>query len=181
MVAFTSTFGTWSQWLRCLALLGSYGGYGSYSPRQKISTYTSPQLFNENVKNNSSKFIMDHSQCHIAIVGAGPSGLLLARILELAGIEYIVFERDESAKLATEYSSSGTLDIHKDTGQVALEDAGLMDEFRSAARYFVPAKIADGSGIVYSSDPGDKKSTKPEIDRRVLHRILLSSIPASRV
>lgn len=124
---------------------------------------------------------MDQSQCHIAIVGAGPSGLLLARILELAGIEYIIFERDESATLAADYSSSGTLDIHKDTGQVALEDAGLMDEFRSAAQYFIPVKIADRSGTVYSSDPGNQESNKPEIDRRDLRRILLSSIPATRI
>lgn len=62
----------------------------------------------------------------IAIIGAGLSGLTLAPLLELADIDYTVFERDDSATLSNERSSSDTLDIHKELGQVALKEAGLL-------------------------------------------------------
>jgi 2-polyprenyl-6-methoxyphenol hydroxylase-like FAD-dependent oxidoreductase len=117
----------------------------------------------------------------IAIIGAGPSGLTLARLLELAGIDYMVFERDESAIFSNKRSSSGTLDIHKELGQVALKEAGLLEEFQSIARYNVPIKIADAQGTVQADIPGDSNSDKPEIDRKDLRNLLLSSIPDTRI
>ncbi|GAM39858.1 monoxygenase [Talaromyces pinophilus] len=50
--------------------------------------------------------MMASSQAPIAIIGAGPAGLTFARLLELANIPYIVFERVESALWADEHSSS---------------------------------------------------------------------------
>jgi 2-polyprenyl-6-methoxyphenol hydroxylase-like FAD-dependent oxidoreductase len=124
---------------------------------------------------------MTISQASIAIIGAGPSGLTLARLLELANIAYVVFERDESAALADEFSSSGTLDIHKNLGQSALKEAGLLDKFQSIARYDVPTRIVDAQGNVNVMIPGDSDTDKPEIDRKGLRKLLLGSIPASRV
>ncbi|KAJ2958115.1 hypothetical protein NQZ79_g6229 [Umbelopsis isabellina] len=124
---------------------------------------------------------MTLSQAHIAIIGAGPSGLTLARLLELANIAYVVLERDESAALADEYSSSGTLDIHKKLGQSALKAAGLLDKFQSIARYDVPTRIVDAQGHVNVIIPGESNTNKPEIDRKDLRRLLLDSIPADRV
>jgi 2-polyprenyl-6-methoxyphenol hydroxylase-like FAD-dependent oxidoreductase len=121
------------------------------------------------------------SQAPIAIIGAGPSGLTLARLLELAGIAYVVFERDESATWADEYSYSGTLDIHKDSGQAALKEAGLMEKFQSIARYGVPTRIVDAQGSVHAKVSGDGDKDKPEIDRKDLRKLLLGSIPASKV
>ncbi|KAL9479493.1 hypothetical protein ACSS6W_004279 [Trichoderma asperelloides] len=120
---------------------------------------------------------MDPSQVPIAIIGAGPAGLSLARLLELAGIDYVVFERDESATSSDESSSSGTLDIHKDFGQAVLKEAGLLEEFQSIARYDVPIKIADAQGIVQADIPGSSNTDKPEIDRKDLRNLLLRSIP----
>lgn len=117
----------------------------------------------------------------IAIIGAGPSGLTLARLLELAGIDYMLFERDDSVTFSNERSSSGTLDIHKDLGQVALKEAGLLEEFQSIARYDVPIKIADAQGTIQADIPGDGNSDKPEIDRKELRNLLLSSIPDTRI
>ncbi|KAG2174756.1 hypothetical protein INT43_005814 [Umbelopsis isabellina] len=120
---------------------------------------------------------MTLSQARIAIIGAGPAGLTLARLLELAKIAYVVFERDESAALAGEYSSSGTLDIHEKLGQSALKEAGLLDKFQSIARYDVPTRIVDAQGKVIVMIPGESNTHKPEIARKDLRNLLLSSIP----
>jgi 2-polyprenyl-6-methoxyphenol hydroxylase-like FAD-dependent oxidoreductase len=125
---------------------------------------------------------MASSQAPIAIIGAGPAGLTFARPLELANISYIIFERVESAFWADEHSSSGTLDIHKGSGQTALEEAGLMEDSRKIARWGVPVKFVDSQGgIVYATVSGDSNEDKPEIDRRDLQRLLLGSIPESRI
>ncbi|KAJ5627052.1 monooxygenase [Penicillium herquei] len=124
---------------------------------------------------------MTSSQVSIAIIGAGSAGLTFARLLELAKISFVVFERDESVTWADRNSSSGTLDIHKDTGQAALEEACLLQEFQAVARYNVPTRIADAQGIVHLNIPGDDDGEKPEIDRKDLRKILLGSIPAHKV
>lgn len=71
----------------------------------------------------------------IAILGAGPSGLTLGRLLHLAGIDFVIFERDASAALAWGRGGSGTLDLHEGTGLLALQEAGLFEEFKRKARY----------------------------------------------
>ena len=115
----------------------------------------------------------------IAILGAGPSGLALGRLLEVANIAYSIFERDESAASAN--SRSGTLDIHAGSGQLALQESGLLDQFKSFARYEQTTTLADAKGTVHArlSDSGD--NDRPEIDRKDLRALLLSSIPAHKV
>jgi 2-polyprenyl-6-methoxyphenol hydroxylase-like FAD-dependent oxidoreductase len=71
----------------------------------------------------------------IAILGAGLSGLTLGRLLHLAGIDFVVFERDASAASAWGRGGSGTLDLHEGTGLLALQEAGLFGEFKKKARY----------------------------------------------
>lgn len=83
------------------------------------------------------------SQAPIAIVGASPVGLTLARLLEVAKIPYIVFKRDVSATWANKHQSSGTLDLHPTTGQAALLKAGLFLRFQSLARFSIPLTIVD--------------------------------------
>jgi len=117
----------------------------------------------------------------IAILGAGPSGLALGRLLEIANIDFVIFERDESA-IAAVTGRGGTLDIHADSGQVVLQEAGLLDQFKSIARYDATVKIADAKGQVYVSvGEEDNDQAKPEIDRKDLRALLLSSVPADKV
>ncbi|KAL6918502.1 hypothetical protein ACHAP8_009905 [Fusarium lateritium] len=120
----------------------------------------------------------------IAIIGGGPCGLTLARLLETASINYVVFERDASPSLAVK-SQGGTLDIHPTTGQEALRRGGLHDQFKSLARYDATTMTLMDSRGEFRSILGDdvdvNGSDRPEIDRQQLRQILLNSIPAERI
>jgi 2-polyprenyl-6-methoxyphenol hydroxylase-like FAD-dependent oxidoreductase len=113
----------------------------------------------------------------IAIIGAGPSGLTLARLLSLQNIPYTIYERDisPSSNLA-----GGSLDIHAETGQQALIQAGLFTEFKKYARYEdTCVRLTDkvGKKVLEMGQGRDA----PEIDRIELRKILLESIPGERV
>ncbi|HUY79078.1 MAG TPA: FAD-dependent monooxygenase [Ktedonobacterales bacterium] len=66
----------------------------------------------------------------ITIIGAGLSGLILARVLRVNGIAADVYDRDISA---SSNAQGGMLDIHEDSGQAALRAAGLFEEFRTTS------------------------------------------------
>lgn len=115
----------------------------------------------------------------IAILGAGPSGLMLARLLEVKQIDYVVFERDDSA---TAVGQGGTLDIHTGSGQTALQKAGLFDKFKALARYDGQAfKVVDKDGNEVLNMTPDGREDRPEIDRKELRQLLLDSVPAGRI
>lgn len=114
----------------------------------------------------------------IAILGGGPSGLILARLLEINDIDYVIFERDESATAVTQ---GGSLDIHAGSGQLALKEAGLLDEFKAYARYDAPTIIVDKHGSVALTLGEGDESGRPEIDRRDLRNLLLNSIPSEKI
>src|ERR1700749_3282504 len=82
----------------------------------------------------------------ISIIGAGPGCLTCARVLQLAGIPVTVYYAD--ASLAAR-DQGGTLDIHADSGQIALEDARLTAEFAALARPEGQSKrLLDAAGTV---------------------------------
>jgi 2-polyprenyl-6-methoxyphenol hydroxylase-like FAD-dependent oxidoreductase len=111
----------------------------------------------------------------IGIVGAGPGGLVAARILSLHGADVTVFEREGSF---SERSQGGSLDIHADTGQVALGKAGLSAEFRKIARYSdQESRIYDKHGELMHFDISVEGKDRPETDRGHLRGMLLESLP----
>jgi 2-polyprenyl-6-methoxyphenol hydroxylase-like FAD-dependent oxidoreductase len=115
----------------------------------------------------------------ITIVGAGPAGLTLARILHVHGIETSVYERDPAPHAR---SQGGTLDLHPESGQYALEAAGLAEQFHALARYEgAEHKIFSPSGDLLVHHIPDAPGGRPEIDRTDLRDLLARSLPAATI
>ncbi|MGA5520020.1 FAD-dependent oxidoreductase [Streptomyces pseudogriseolus] len=116
----------------------------------------------------------------IAVVGAGPGGLACARILARHGITATVYDRDVGPDARDQ---GGTLDLHADNGQLALREAGLLEEFLRLARpEGQEMRQLDPSGrVLFHHVPEPDERFKPEIDRRLLRDLLLASLPPGTV
>ncbi|SEO19695.1 NAD(P)/FAD-dependent oxidoreductase [Mucilaginibacter sp. OK283] len=117
----------------------------------------------------------------IAIIGAGPGGLTLARLLQMNGSNIKVYERDAHADARPK---GATLDLHDDSGLKAIREAGLMDAFM--ANYRPDAgrmRIADKNANIVLEDNEEKEGAhfRPEIDRGPLQKILLESLQPGTV
>lgn len=122
----------------------------------------------------------------IAIVGGGPGGLTLARLLQIKGANVKIYERDLSKDARVQGSP---LDLHEDSGLSAINKAGLLEQFKS--NYLVGADrmlIMNERAEIFFSDHGNKPEEafgnehfRPEIDRGVLRKILLESLQPGTV
>jgi 2-polyprenyl-6-methoxyphenol hydroxylase-like FAD-dependent oxidoreductase len=111
----------------------------------------------------------------ISIVGAGPGGLVAARVLQNKGLDVVVFEREPSR---ASRGQGGVLDLHPESGQWALIEAGLEAQFRALARAEgQDMRILDKSGKALWEEvsPPDLMS-RPEVDRPALRDVLLDSL-----
>lgn len=117
--------------------------------------------------------------CSIAIVGAGLGGLMLARVLHVHGIASTVYEAEASPAARMQ---GGMLDIHDDSGQLALKAAKLHDEFRRLIHPGGQAtRVLDKAAAVLLDQPDDGNGGRPEVHRGDLRRLLLESLPAGTV
>jgi len=122
----------------------------------------------------------------IAIVGGGPGGLTLARLLQIKGADVQVYERDIDRNVRLQ---GGALDLHTESGLAALEKAGLMEKFKAAYRPGAEktrvvdsqAKIFYDQHIEHTATGFGDKNHRPEIDRGPLRDILLDSLQPGTV
>ncbi len=122
----------------------------------------------------------------IAIVGGGPGGLTLARLLQLNGGNVKVYERDLNKDARVQGT---TLDLHDESGLKALREAQLMDEFKKNYRPGADRMIiVNNHAEIFFSDHDEKPEEdfgsahfRPEIDRGPLRKILLESLKPDTV
>lgn len=111
----------------------------------------------------------------IAIVGGGPAGLTLARILHVHGLASTVFERDADP---LERPQGGTLDLHVESGQLAVDRAGLREAFEAIARYEDQGeRLLDKQARVLFEDVEGFDRSRPEVDRTALRAMLIDALP----
>ncbi|WP_219124098.1 NAD(P)/FAD-dependent oxidoreductase [Mucilaginibacter sp. 21P] len=117
----------------------------------------------------------------IAVVGGGPGGLTLARLLQMKGADVNVYERDFSQASRVQ---GAIVDLHFDSGLEAMEASGLLDAFK--ANYMVGAdkyRLVDPqANILLDEDNqcdhitfGDP-AFRPEIDRGALRDLLIEGL-----
>lgn len=117
----------------------------------------------------------------VAIIGGGPGGLTLARLLQLQNVNVKVYERDLNKNARVQGSP---LDMHDNSGLAAIRKANLFEEFRTN---FMPGAdktlLLDEQATVFYSDHETNVEEdfgneyfRPEIDRGVLRKILIESL-----
>lgn len=117
----------------------------------------------------------------IAIIGGGPSGLTLARLLQLKNANVKVYERDFNKEARVQGSP---LDMHEDSGLAAIRKAELLNEFKKAYRPGADKTlIMNEKAEILFSDHDTKPEEdfgaehfRPEIDRGPLRNMLLESL-----
>ena len=118
----------------------------------------------------------------VAVVGGGLGGLVLANILQQHDIACTVYELDATADARRQ---GGLLDLHVESGQLALREAGLYEHFRRLTRPQAEAiRVMDKAGTVFidrASPDSSDTSGRPEVDRTELRALLLDSLHPGRV
>ncbi|MEJ5049424.1 NAD(P)/FAD-dependent oxidoreductase [Chryseobacterium culicis] len=116
--------------------------------------------------------VLNHKK--VAIIGAGPVGLTMAVLLQQKGVEVNVYERDMNAQTRV---WGGTLDLHQDSGQKAMEKAGLLNQYYATALP-MGINIADEQGnILFTKEiTPENQYDNPEINRNHLREMLLGSL-----
>lgn len=123
---------------------------------------------------------------NIAVIGGGPGGLTLARLLQQKGAIIKVYERDATDEARVQ---GATLDLHFESGLKAIRAAGLLDEFRSAYRPGSgKGRVVDKHGNIVcdehttiATESFDDEHFRPEIDRGPLRDLLLASLEPGTV
>jgi len=118
----------------------------------------------------------------IAIIGGGPAGLTLARLLQLKGVAVKVYERDLHRGVRVQ---GATLDLHEGTGLEAIKRAGLLEEFYKYNRPTASKMLLVDKALDIKFDDHNfttvTAETRPEIDRAPLREMLLNALTPDTV
>lgn len=117
----------------------------------------------------------------IAVIGGGPGGLTLTRLLQMKGYQVKVYERDEDQNVRQQ---GATLDLHEESGLKALIAAGLLNEFKKHYRPDADKlRLTNHDAVVHFDDHTNETpveesgaSFRPEIDRAPLRDLLIDSL-----
>ena len=117
----------------------------------------------------------------VAIIGGGPGGLTVAKLLQQQGVNVKVYERDADQHVRQQ---GATLDLHYESGLKALRASGLMEEFRKNYRPGAErVTITDNNAVVHYTEADneplqdlDSEYARPEIDRGPLRDFLIASL-----
>ncbi|PSN63404.1 FAD/NAD(P)-binding domain-containing protein [Corynespora cassiicola Philippines] len=125
----------------------------------------------------------------IALIGAGPASLTLANILQRNAVPFSIFESSSQIRTA-----GGSLDLHPESGQLALKEAGLWTEFTKHARPesdVLKLLNVDTGEVYWDENAGDGRrdshteqdpyAGRPEIDRQALVNILFQGLEQGTV
>lgn len=111
----------------------------------------------------------------VAILGAGPVGLTMARLLQQKGVHVTVYERDRDPQARI---WGGTLDLHEQTGQQALQQAGLLHQYFDLAKPMGRTITDEQGNALFTVAPHYET---PEINRNNLRKLLLESLADNTV
>ena len=130
---------------------------------------------------NTSKAMDLLQNKKIAIVGGGPGGLTLARLLQMKGAAVKVYERDFNKEARVQ---GAIVDLHFDSGLKVIKAAQLMDAFKAnympGADKFRLVDMHANSCLDEESkganDDFSNKQFRPEIDRGALRNLLIDAL-----
>lgn len=115
----------------------------------------------------------------IGIIGGGPGGLMLGLLLQQQGHNVSIFEK---ADPNVNRDRGGSLDIHDDSGQLALKEANIYEQFKQLARYEgEDTKVVAKDGTVLFEEDAEGEGSRPEIDRGVLCDIIMNQLEPSSI
>lgn len=122
----------------------------------------------------------------IAIIGAGPAGLTLASLLSNTSSSpkpsYKIFDLRPKPSPASLLLPSGSLDLHHESGLLALSACNLLLQFNALQGQECTEEtiVADRYGVTQFHDTGDEGG-RPEISRNQLTELLVGSVPEGRI
>ncbi|WUH51491.1 FAD-dependent monooxygenase [Streptomyces sp. NBC_00442] len=155
-------------------------GVGGAPPPAESMPSEAPRTPRTSPDNPSAKGpLMSENTPRIAVIGAGPGGLLCATVLRQHGIEATVFERDTTPASRDQGCS---LDLDEHTGQAALRVAGLHDTFLSLSRpEGQEMRDYDHTGRLTAHTLESAGPARPEIDRTDLRDMLLGALGTDHI